>query len=74
MNPNDKPSTYQAYLIRVWRAHASGPWRISVQPSLSDERLGFPDLASAFLFLQGKLSHPEGYLKEVSMVTDETLR
>ena len=47
---------YRAYLIRMWRSGATQPWCVSLQGTKDRERHGFPDLATAFTFLQNPLA------------------
>ncbi|MAT96581.1 MAG: hypothetical protein CL608_05505 [Anaerolineaceae bacterium] len=42
----------QSYLLRLWREDAQSPWRASLQNVATNERIGFADLQSLFLFVQ----------------------
>jgi len=44
-------TTYQSYLLRLWRDSPQGAWYASVQSTASGEKQIFPDLAALFDFL-----------------------
>lgn len=55
---------YQAYLLRLWRDHADGEWRASLQNTKSCQLYYFSDLEALFDFLcvktdTGSLIDPE---------------
>jgi len=49
--PND-PTTYAAFLIRLWRDENEGPWRVSVYDPHNGERWNFASLRQFFHFLE----------------------
>lgn len=49
--PEKQPSQ-QSYLLRLWPEDAQ--WRASLQQVATNERVGFADLQSLFLFLQAQ--------------------
>lgn len=58
MKPIEEPDVqneneYQSYLLRLWRAGATGPkvWRASLENPRTGERLGFANLEQLFVFL-----------------------
>ncbi|MBI3957949.1 MAG: hypothetical protein HY328_03990 [Chloroflexi bacterium] len=58
---NRSSNRYHSYLLRIWREESAVPmhWRISLTSADSSERLGFPTLEAAFLFLRGQMQHWE---------------
>ena len=56
---SDDQRTYQAYLLRLWRAdlgHAT-VWHASLEDSRTGERKGFADLKSLYTFLEEQTSN-----------------
>jgi hypothetical protein len=53
-----KPGAYRAYLLRLWRETEDGAWRMSLQDSVTSERLGFPDLESLMAYLALVMTQP----------------
>jgi hypothetical protein len=53
-NQADRPLTYLAYLVRLWREGEGAPWRAMVEDPHSGERRGFGDLQSLFAFLEAR--------------------
>lgn len=49
---SEKQPFQQSYLLRLWREDAQSPWRVSLQNVATNERIGFADLQSLFLFVQ----------------------
>lgn len=49
----DKPSHYQAFVLRMWAEHEVGreTWRFSLEDAQTGERSGFADLERLALFL-----------------------
>ena len=52
-NP-DKPSSYVAYLVRLWQDNQQGLWRASAQSAQTGEKVLFASLAELFAFLEGQ--------------------
>ncbi|MFZ6027825.1 MAG: hypothetical protein ACOYYS_08930 [Chloroflexota bacterium] len=50
---------YHAYVIRLWRAGAHGPWRISLQNTATGERKGFASVDEAAEYLSGEIEQAE---------------
>ena len=48
----DRPVTYLAYLVRLWRDDETSPWRARVEEPHTGDRQAFPDLQSLFAFLE----------------------
>ena len=57
----DRRSGYLSYLLRLWleRSQDIPIWRASLEKPGSEERLGFKDLESLFLYLQQKVAQAE---------------
>jgi hypothetical protein len=59
MNTQSQKSHYLSYLLRLWQVDAGGSseftegkiWRVSIESSLTGERLGFADLGEFIVFL-----------------------
>lgn len=51
-------STYQAYLLRLWRSRVDGNWRASLQTVQTGERHMFADLESLLAFLVEQVRSP----------------
>jgi hypothetical protein len=51
--PEKQPSQ-QSYLLRLWQEDAQSPWRASLQNVATNERFGFADLQSMFLFVEAQ--------------------
>ncbi len=49
--PTD-PTTYAAYLVRLWRDENNGPWRLSVYDPHNGERQNFASLRQFVHFLE----------------------
>lgn len=57
LNDKNTPSRnnhYHSYLLRIWYEEGYG-WRVSLQPTCTQERLGFADLYSAMMFVEQSL-------------------
>jgi len=55
-----RSDTYQAYLLRLWRASEDKPWRVTVKPvDGQDQEYNFSDLESAFDFLRKQIALKE---------------
>jgi hypothetical protein len=52
------PSSYQAYLLRLWRDGAGAPWRASLEPPGGEPTLRFGTVATLFAFLRDQLADP----------------
>jgi hypothetical protein len=50
---------YYAYLLRVWYEEGCG-WRVSLQPTHTQERFGFADLYSAMSYVEQVLLEGNG--------------
>ena len=57
----DRRSGYLSYLLRLWpeKSQDIPIWRASLEQPGSEERLGFEDLESLFLYLQQKVAQAE---------------
>lgn len=57
--PKASPSSYQSYLLRIWReepfAQAGSPWRFSLEDPRTGFRRGFQDLELLMDFLNDQL-------------------
>ena len=51
MLPFHTSSTYQSYLVRLWRPSEDVRWRVTVRHVLTGEEWHFEDLERLFLFL-----------------------
>jgi hypothetical protein len=54
------PSSYQAFLLRMWQEHRTGQpvWRASLENPHTGERLGFAGLPELFAYLQAQAGSP----------------
>ena len=52
MNPS--PSTYQPYLLRLWRENPNGKWQASLESLDATHQYNFPNLAMLMMFLEAK--------------------
>ena len=51
-SPDGIYHVYNAYLLRIWQETPNAPWRASLQNASNDERIGFLDLKSLFVYLE----------------------
>ena len=49
-------TTYQSYLVRVWRERDDGPWRASLMHIHTRESRNFNSVEALFLYLHAQLS------------------
>lgn len=49
---------YHAYLLRLWREHANGSWRVSLQSAETRERRHFANLADLVAHLETQMGQP----------------
>ena len=61
MTPN---STYQSYLLRLWRNNPNQPWRALLQSTADGEKYHFVEVASLFEFLTACLTHDAEQLNQ----------
>lgn len=54
MKPQDA-STYQSYLLRLWRDTPQSVWRASVQSSATEELRHFATVAELWAFLMAQM-------------------
>jgi hypothetical protein len=47
---------YQSYLLRLWRTGDDGPWRATLEDTLSSERHSFADVESLYAYLRQQMS------------------
>lgn len=57
---NTSPSSYQSYLVRLWREGAQRTWRGSVQSTATKQIHHFADVEALFAFLAAQLDTGEG--------------
>jgi hypothetical protein len=57
MTPN---STYQSYLLRLWRDNPTAPWRALLQSTANGEKYHFVEVATLFEFLSACLTNDAG--------------
>ncbi len=50
---------YQSYLLRLWQETPKTPWRVSLQPTGSDKRIGFSDLEDLVGFIEAQINQSE---------------
>jgi hypothetical protein len=50
--PTARARRYLSYLVRLWQEIPGAPWRASAQDVATDERHGFANLESLFVFLR----------------------
>jgi hypothetical protein len=55
-----KPIHYRSYLLRLWRDHAGGTWRASLQSTATEQIQHFGDLHGMWRFLNTELMEEEG--------------
>ena len=50
----DEKRSYRAYMLRMWQIKVDGEyvWRVTLESSLTGERLGFANLDALFTFLR----------------------
>jgi hypothetical protein len=60
----DGVSTYQSYLLRLWRDNPRAPWQASLQSTATEQVLHFPDMDHMWAFLEAQTAgmgeDPEG--------------
>lgn len=49
-------TTYQSYLVRLWRSAEDAPWRATARHVLTGEEWHFEDMERLFLFLYQQTS------------------
>ena len=49
---DDRDPAYHAFLLRLWRAGAAGPWHASLHGAEGATRHGFADLEGLFAYLR----------------------
>lgn len=54
MNTQDA-STYQAYLLRLWRDNPQSPWRATLQSAATEELRHFATLTDLWAFLRAEM-------------------
>ncbi|NUM44724.1 MAG: hypothetical protein HUU38_08440 [Anaerolineales bacterium] len=59
MSPLHASSTYQSYLVRLWRPSEEVCWRATVRHVLTGEEWHFEDLERLFLFLHERTGGKE---------------
>ena len=47
----DRQTTYQAYLLRLWREPQDGIWRASLKTTADDQEIAFANLDELFVYL-----------------------
>ena len=52
----DGGSTYQSYLLRLWRDNPRAPWQASLQSTATEETIRFPDVEQMWAFLQAQMT------------------
>jgi hypothetical protein len=52
---NSRSSTYQSYMLRLWRDHPRTPWQASLQSTATEHIYHFADLEQMWAFLQTQL-------------------
>jgi hypothetical protein len=52
-------TSYQSYLVRVWKDGASALWRASVQSVQTGEVVQFASLSALFAYLESQTDHPD---------------
>jgi hypothetical protein len=52
----DQRSSYQSYLLRLWRSSAHSAWHGSLQNTATGEKHPFADLSALAAFLVGQLA------------------
>jgi hypothetical protein len=57
--PGGRGSPYAAFILRLWREEAHGPWHASLQAAGSDRRLGFPDVEHLVAYLLRLTAGPD---------------
>ena len=50
---------YQSYLLRLWQETPQTPWRVSLQPTGSDQRLGFSSLEDLIDYIETQIGQSE---------------
>jgi len=58
MLPEQPPTSYRAYLLRLWRA--DGGWRASLIDPHTGQQQAFPRLEALFAFVTGLTQDPPG--------------
>ena len=53
MNPS--PSSYQPYLLRLWRDNPNAKWQASLDALDATHQYNFPNLAMLVMFLEAKV-------------------
>ena len=55
----DKPSSYAAFMVRLWQDGHAGQWRASAQSVQTGEKTLFASLAELFVYLEAQTTtHP----------------
>jgi hypothetical protein len=54
----DADSTYQVFLLSLWRETPAMPWRATLRLANGQERMGFADLEELALFLLSLSARP----------------
>ena len=52
----DGGSTYQSYLLRLWRDNPRAPWQASLQSTATEETLHFADVGQMWDYLQAQMA------------------
>lgn len=61
---------YNAYMLRIWQETPNAPWRASLQSTSNNERIGFLDLQSLFVYLEQQ-AKPQKAPKSLHTDTDK---
>jgi hypothetical protein len=52
----DGGSTYQSYLLRLWRDNPRAPWQASLQSTATEKTFHFADVGHMWAFLQAQMA------------------
>lgn len=52
---NNEESTYQSYLLRLWRDSEHSPWRAALQSTATEQIYQFGDVGQMLAFLVAQL-------------------
>jgi hypothetical protein len=52
----DGGSTYQSYLLRLWRDNPRAPWQASLQSTATEETLHFTDVGHMWDYVRAQMA------------------